>query len=191
MKNIDDDGKLGRKYHNKKSNVKKHNLKFLLTYEEFTSLVVKAGLKSSQLGFTGEGYVLARYGDRGPYKIGNCRFITQAENMKERVWTRKSNQKRRSSIRARIGKSLVLETRQTCQVCKKKFFSDRLRQVCSIDCRSNLLRDGRSISSGCLKSKKDIEKLQRLHSKGCSTYQIAEKLGWSRNTVSKYLRRQN
>jgi hypothetical protein len=28
-------------------------------------------------------YCLARYGDTGPYEIGNCRFITCAENWEE------------------------------------------------------------------------------------------------------------
>jgi hypothetical protein len=47
-------------------------------------LVADAGLKSSQLGYTGEGYVLGRYNDSGNYEIGNCRFITQKENSDEK-----------------------------------------------------------------------------------------------------------
>jgi hypothetical protein len=30
------------------------------------------------------GYHLSRYGDTGDYEIGNCRFITCQENMKEK-----------------------------------------------------------------------------------------------------------
>ena len=48
------------------------------------NLVNEAGLKSSQLGFTGEGYVLGRCNDSGGYEPGNCRFITQKENSDEK-----------------------------------------------------------------------------------------------------------
>ena len=84
---IDDDGKLRRKYNNKKVNSKKENIEFNLTFDEFVSLVKAAHLKSSQLGYTGEKYVLARYGDKGGYTINNCRFITQKENAAEKIVT--------------------------------------------------------------------------------------------------------
>lgn len=48
-------------------------------------LVREANLKSSDLGFSGNGYVLARFNDEGDYVYGNCRFITQKENSEERL----------------------------------------------------------------------------------------------------------
>ena len=81
---LDDDGKLYQKYLNKKINAKKEGILCLLSYEEFCALVENAGLKSSDLGFSGHGYVLARYGDSGNYTFDNCRFITQKDNIKER-----------------------------------------------------------------------------------------------------------
>lgn len=81
---INDDDKLKRRYSNKKVNAKAEGIECNLTYDEYCQLVKEAGLVSSQLGFTGEGYVLARYGDTGPYEYGNCRFITQKENAAEK-----------------------------------------------------------------------------------------------------------
>ena len=81
---LDDDGKLKRKWINKCVNAKKEGLECELTYEEFCLLVSQANLVSSQLGFTGKGYVLARYNDSGNYTLKNCRFITQKENSDEK-----------------------------------------------------------------------------------------------------------
>ena len=81
---LDDDNKLKTKWINKRVNAKKENIEFKLTYDEYCTLVKEAGLKSSQLGFSGDGYVLARYNDDGPYAYDNCRFILQSENAKEK-----------------------------------------------------------------------------------------------------------
>lgn len=80
---IDDDGRLNEKYRHKKSNAKRHGLVCLLSFQEYCQLVADAGIKSSDIG-RGK-YHLARYGDKGNYEIGNCRFITHQENMNERV----------------------------------------------------------------------------------------------------------
>lgn len=81
---LDDDGKLMQKWRNKCVNALSENLRCFLTFDEYCQLVKQAGLKSSQLGYTGDGYVLARYNDAGDYTIDNCRFITQAENATEK-----------------------------------------------------------------------------------------------------------
>ena len=81
---LDDDGKLYQKYLNKRVNAKKENIDFDLSFEEYKTLMVQGGYKSSDLGFTGKNIVLARYEDKGGYTIDNCRFITHLENMRER-----------------------------------------------------------------------------------------------------------
>lgn len=81
---VDDDGKLKQRYYNKQVNARAENIDFELTFYEYCLLVWEAGLVSSQLGFTGENYVLGRYNDCGPYAYGNCRFITQKENSDEK-----------------------------------------------------------------------------------------------------------
>lgn len=82
---VDDDGKLKRKWINKRVNAEKENIQFNLSFDEFVFLVEQANLKSSDLGFTGKNYVLARHNDTGAYAVGNCRFITHMENMREQA----------------------------------------------------------------------------------------------------------
>lgn len=81
---LDDDGLLYQKYKAKCYNGKFQGHECLLTFHEYCLLVQEAGLVSSQLGYKGEKYDLARYNDEGNYEIGNCRFITHKENLKER-----------------------------------------------------------------------------------------------------------
>lgn len=81
---LDDDHKLASHYYNKRTNAKKENINFNLSIDEYCELVSKANLKSSNLGFSGDNFVLARYNDIGDYSFDNCRFITQAENAKEK-----------------------------------------------------------------------------------------------------------
>lgn len=97
--NIDNDGKLRQRFSNKRVNAKKEGIEFELTFKEYCQLVEEAGLISSQLGFKGENYVLARYNDEGPYKVGNCRFITQKENMAEQKRTEKQREVSKRNVR--------------------------------------------------------------------------------------------
>lgn len=96
---VNDDGKLKQRWYNKRVNARKEGIPFKLSYSDFYELVERAGLKSSDLGFTGNNYVLARYWDCGPYSFENCRFITQAKNAIERRVTRKS--RRASSLNSK------------------------------------------------------------------------------------------
>lgn len=97
---VDDNGKLHQKYLNKKINARYEGIDFNLTYDEFAQLVRDANLISSNLGYTGDNYVLARYKDSGGYEVGNCRFITQLENAHERKLTSKMIENSKKSARA-------------------------------------------------------------------------------------------
>lgn len=107
---IDDDRKLGRKYSNKRVNAEKEKIQFNLSFDDFCFLIRSAGLKSSDLGFTGKNYVLARFNDTGPYAIGNCRFISHKENMAERTISEKQSAAAARHIR-RYNESLTHEDR--------------------------------------------------------------------------------
>lgn len=100
---INDDLKLKRKFHNKRVNALKEGIEFEISYDEICILLMEANLKSSDWGFSGNGYVLARYNDTGSYKYGNCRFIKQSENAKEKIIT---NEAKNSSAR-NIKKALI------------------------------------------------------------------------------------
>lgn len=115
MKYIDDDNKLYQKYLNKKNNASKENIGFNLSFNEFCLLVKEAGLKSSDLGFSGKKYVLARYNDEGDYQFDNCRFITQSENMKERKMNQnilnalRNNAKKMNEINKNTSQEVISE----------------------------------------------------------------------------------
>ena len=96
---VDDNNKLYRKFINKGVNAKAEGLICELTFEEYCKLVKEAGLVSSQLGYTGENYVLARYNDKGNYTYSNCRFIKQIDNIHERKLTDKSRESSRLNAR--------------------------------------------------------------------------------------------
>lgn len=177
---VDDDGRLRRKFNLKKSNAARDDIGFELTYVEFCRLVKRACLVSSDLGYSGRNYVLARHLDRGPYAIGNCRFITQPENMAERTWLETSSDTMRESIRASKG-TLIQETVQVCDGCKKEFEAVRIRSFCSLTCKH------RQVKPPTKELAKSIQKLiKQLHADGLSSYVIAKKAGVSRNTVMKY-----
>lgn len=58
---------------------------FLLSFEDYVTIAAYSGLKSPDLIGRGLGkYGMGRLGDSGDYVIGNCRFITNAQNIEER-----------------------------------------------------------------------------------------------------------
>ena len=61
-------------------------VKFLLTPLQLKSLLAEASISILDVG-NGKGkYNLSRYQDKGNYEIGNCRFITQLDNIMEKEY---------------------------------------------------------------------------------------------------------
>lgn len=90
---LDDDGELFNRYSRKRSNARfRMHIDFDLSFEQYCLLLKDAGVKSSQIGIHPDCYVLARINDDGGYTWGNCRFITQAENLSERLCSPKSQE---------------------------------------------------------------------------------------------------
>jgi hypothetical protein len=76
-------------YSRHKLRAARRKIDFLLTFEEWTAIWQASG-KWEQRGTRRGQYVMARYGDRGPYAAGNVRICTCAENMKEAHHCRRS-----------------------------------------------------------------------------------------------------
>lgn len=75
-----------RKWRNLKNNVVHRNVECLLSFKQYVRLARKAGIDHpDQIGNYRGDYQMARYGDTGNYVLGNCRFITKEENLKELV----------------------------------------------------------------------------------------------------------
>jgi hypothetical protein len=72
---------------------------FLLSEAEIQTLLDEAGITIFGVGKTSNEYQLSRYGDTGDYEMGNCRFITRTENLKEqdhyKQWSAPGNEERR------------------------------------------------------------------------------------------------
>lgn len=167
---VDDDGKLHRKVVQRRANSKMKHLEFSLTLLDVAKLLKKAGLKSSDWGREG-GFDLARYGDIGGYEIGNCRFLSHLENMRERVLPD-------------VEKFQTVYTYK-CEVCKKGFVSIRRKaKVCSVKCRGKLPRTSSS-GKPCI-THQEIKQIRSLRKKGYSGYYISDVVGLSRGTVMKY-----
>lgn len=90
---------------------------------------------------------------------------------------------REKSLRFRHG-MIIAQTEQKCAVCGMGFFSDRLRKICSIECRARALKDGRACKKRL--DEKLIDEIKQLRCNGGTSYSIASKLGISRNTVMKH-----
>lgn len=70
-----------------------------LSFKQYLRLAQKAGVTTPEMiGKKPKLYQLARYGDMGPYTIGNCRFVTMAQNQKELT----ANLGRRNTIAASV-----------------------------------------------------------------------------------------
>lgn len=130
QKCVDDDGKLYHKYLNKCNNAKKEGIKCSLSFEQYCNLLKEAGIVSSQLGFSGEGYVLARLNDSGDYTLGNCRFITQLENAKERKVSDKSREaSRQNAIKMNSDRPKDIGDRIRRGMDNSPFYIEKRRQA--------------------------------------------------------------
>jgi len=69
------------------SNAKTRGIEFELTFDEWLGIWEKSG-KFSQRGKKKGQYVMARFGDIGPYAVGNVKIILCSENIQEARATR-------------------------------------------------------------------------------------------------------
>jgi hypothetical protein len=70
------------KFASQKADAKRRGIPFLLTFNEWLG-IWKASGRLRQRGHGRGYYVMARYGDRGGYEVGNVRIILFEENARE------------------------------------------------------------------------------------------------------------
>lgn len=136
------DQKLKRKYINKRVNAKKEGIDFDLSLEDFIKLLDEANISYNDIG--NRGYHLARKNDIGPYKIGNCNFITYKENLAQKkisLPTEKSREASRKNIQKALEKlkNLTKEDREIYRAnfghpteLKQSEIENRLQKIASI-----------------------------------------------------------
>lgn len=69
-------------YNSQRRGAKVRGVAFLLTFEEWWAIWTDSG-KWEQRGRLKDQYVMARYGDQGPYAVGNVRICLTGDNVRE------------------------------------------------------------------------------------------------------------
>ena len=75
-----------RYYYSKWKRCRARGQEFNLSYSEIRWLFWIARITPADIGRSRDQYCLGRFGDSGAYEIGNCRFITNAQNREESKW---------------------------------------------------------------------------------------------------------
>lgn len=124
----EEERKLYKTYDQHRSNARVRGIEFLLTFEEWVQIWNDSGL----LHLRGQGkgkYCMARFGDKGPYVVGNVKIITHSQNSFEMnqnypdrmLGKRKAHTaetKRKLSL-ARTGYRVTEETKKLMSLAKK------------------------------------------------------------------------
>jgi len=76
-------------FHRHRGHAKQRGIAFLLTFSEWFAIWRESG-KWAQRGYHKGQYVMARFGDKGPYAVGNVHICSCSENLAERDWERMS-----------------------------------------------------------------------------------------------------
>lgn len=80
--------KLRKAYNSQKADARRRGIIFVLTFDQWLRVWKQSG-KLAKRGVKRGQYVMARYGDVGPYAIGNIKIITTEKNVIEknkRMW---------------------------------------------------------------------------------------------------------
>ena len=79
-------GKAKQQYHNHKHRAKRKGIGFEMTFDEWYNIWINSGHYHEKGTKRGQ-YVMSRYNDIGPYKVGNVYIQTVGENTKEAFTT--------------------------------------------------------------------------------------------------------
>ncbi len=93
---------LRRTFNGCKQNAKRRGIPFELTFLEWLGIWVHSG-RLAERGKGTEQYQMARYGDKGPYAVGNVKIITSWENHHEMAGRPKSIKARANMSSAQRG----------------------------------------------------------------------------------------
>ena len=112
-------------YIQQKSNAKRRGIPFLLTFEDWWAIWQASG-KWEQRGKLAGQYVMARYGDVGPYASGNVRICTSGANQQEHHFGKIASSETRKRIsQLHRGKVVSSETREKLAEAQRRNPSQR------------------------------------------------------------------
>jgi hypothetical protein len=102
-----------------------------ITFIEYLDDMKRAGLRPNMVGLRRGQYHLARFNDKGAYTKGNCRFIPQHDNQKER----RENYQSRPEVRLLLSKIALNRPRHTCKCCGKQVTAGMLARWHNDKCK--------------------------------------------------------
>jgi hypothetical protein len=120
-----------KKYMEQKHRARGRSIDFLLTFEEWWDLWDQSGNWELRGRGTGK-YVMARFGDKGPYAIGNVHIVPHIDNVREMHAARVYTAEYRKNISDGLkGKVKTVEHKQKLSDANKgktKVFSDQHKE---------------------------------------------------------------
>jgi hypothetical protein len=108
-------------FKSQRSSATKRGIRFLLSFDEWWKIWQASG-KWEQRGRLAGQYVMARFGDSGPYAANNVRICTKGENYDEYI-SALSDEQRRAIGQRGLGNRLTDEQRQRLSKAIKAMWS--------------------------------------------------------------------
>jgi hypothetical protein len=136
-------------YRHCKYDAKNRGIDFLLTFEEWLAIWEDSGYLAERGCRRGQ-YVMARFGDEGPYIVGNVEIILATQNVSAGRRGKKASPQTRAKLRLRkpamLGKKFSTEARERMSRAQKKFWStnvlsDETRQRISMGQKRRRMRE--------------------------------------------------
>lgn len=103
-----------------------------ITFIEYLNAMKAAGLRPDMIGLRRGKYHLARINDSGAYTKGNCRFIPQYDNQKERVEGYQS----KPNFRRLISQIALSRPKLPCKHCGKLATASMLARWHNNNCKN-------------------------------------------------------
>lgn len=104
------------RYRAHRKSARKRGVEFLLTFDEWLNIWTSSG-HFNERGKGGNKYCMARFGDLGPYAVGNVRIITNGENNLEAAALRSPEAKKKigDALRGRKNSAEVIARKRAAQ----------------------------------------------------------------------------
>ena len=102
-----------------------------ITFIEYLDAIRDANLRPNQVGLRHGQYHFARFNDSGAYTKGNCRFIPQYANQKER----REGYQSRPDFRRAMSEIALKRPRHICECCGKQVTAGMLARWHNDKCK--------------------------------------------------------
>lgn len=160
----------------------RRGIKFLMTFEEWLEVWEQSG----KLMLRGRGrgkYCMARFGDKGPYKVGNVEIITHEKNSTDQQKTENGKRTLRKLIA--VSKNPTAETRRKLSLAgngkaKPLNFGSKISAAWQRGCYPILKGEDNNASK---LTNREARQIRRLYAQGWLYRELAARFGVCRSTI--------